>query len=119
MRVRQTPVVECFAVCSTATRLRGADTSLKAPPGTAATAGASAEGAAVTGTHAAGACTAGAHAAGAQPSRPAVVTRPAAAKPRAVPGDRELHIMVPTRDTIIDGLAQLVPCRGAPGVLVP
>jgi hypothetical protein len=106
-------------VWCTATRLWGTDTSLKAPPGTAATAGASAEGAAVTGTHAAGARTAGTHAAGAHPSRPAVVTRPAAAIPRAVPGDRELHVVVPTRETISDGLAQLVPCRCAPGVLAP
>ena len=92
----------------TATRLWGTDTSLKAPPGTAATAGASAEGAAVTGTPAAGARIAGTHAAGAHPSRPAVVARPAAAKPCARPGDRELHVMVSTRGTIRDGLAQLV-----------
>jgi hypothetical protein len=89
---------------------------LKAPPGTTAATGAAAIGTAATGAVATRAHASRAHATGTSPigalaSRPAVVPRSAATKPRAVPGDRKLHVVVPTRETIIDGLAQLVLCR--------
>ena len=74
--------------------------------------------AAATGAHAIGTSRPRSRHRRSQPPAPLIPPdRSAAARPRAAPGDRELHVVVPTRETIIDGLAQLVPCRCAQGAL--